>query len=39
MRNLIVILGLALANCPALAADDKKEPSEAQKAQQQWMKD
>ena len=39
MRNLITMLCLALACSPGLAADTKKEPSEAQKAQQQRMTD
>ena len=39
MRKLIGVLCLAIACSPAFAADTKKEPSDAQKAQQQRMTD
>ena len=38
MKALIAIVALAFATSGAVAADDKKEPSAAQKAQQEKMK-
>ncbi len=39
MKKLIALMCCALLAGPVLAQDKKKEPSEAQKAQQQRMKD
>ena len=39
VHHLIGVLCFVIASCPALAADTKKEPTDAQKAQQQRMKD
>ncbi|WP_300454719.1 PsiF family protein [Accumulibacter sp.] len=38
MKSMIVLFALALTTTGALAATEKKEPSEAQKAQQETMK-